>query len=133
MQHYLLNITLILLSVALNSSAQLLIKYAMSDKKHGVGPVSPLSLAQKLPEMAFNLWLWGAVAVYGVSFVLWSMVLSRVQVSFAFPFLALSFVIVVAAGHFLFGETFSWVRVVGVAFIVVGIVIIGFGGAPKGA
>ncbi|MDR1818053.1 MAG: EamA family transporter [Puniceicoccales bacterium] len=126
------NLLLILLSVVLNSSAQLLIKYAMSSPG-GVGRTSPTvaSLGEKLPKMLASPPLYGAVAAYGLSFLLWTMVLSRVPVSTAFPFLSLSFILVSIAGWFLFDERMSTVSAAGIALIVLGIILLGLGYASR--
>jgi multidrug transporter EmrE-like cation transporter len=45
------------------------------------------------------------------------MALSRVDLSFAYPFLSISYILVLIAGYFVFGETVNASRMVGVALI----------------
>jgi len=45
------------------------------------------------------------------------MALSRVDLSFAYPFLSISYVLVMIAGYFWFGESVNLTRVLGVALI----------------
>jgi multidrug transporter EmrE-like cation transporter len=46
--------------------------------------------------------------------------LSRVELSFAYPFLSVSYVLVLAAGYFWFEETVTVSRITGVALICIG-------------
>lgn len=71
--------------------------------------------------------IWVALALYGVGFVLWSFALQRLALSYAYPMLAASFLLVPVAGHLLFGEQLSMARVAGIALIVVGVVLVGRG------
>ena len=61
------------------------------------------------------------VACYMVSLVVWIMGLSRVPVSVAYPMLSLGYVINAVAAHYLFGETVSATRWLGIGFIVLGV------------
>ena len=51
-------------------------------------------------------------------------VLSRVQLSFAYPFLSLAYVMVGAYAYFVFGEDMSALRIAGFALIVGGTILI---------
>jgi multidrug transporter EmrE-like cation transporter len=53
----------------------------------------------------------------------WIAALSKFELSFAYPFMSLSFVLVFALSWYFFGETFTWAKVVGLALIVAGVTI----------
>ena len=118
-----MNVPLILLSVCLNCAAQLLMKKGMAK----IGEESIGYLLKNLPLFFGNVWLWLAVGVYGLSFVLWLAVLSKTPVSVAFPFLSVGYVVVVVCGHFLFGEAVSPVQIAGLILICGGVVLISRG------
>jgi len=59
-----------------------------------------------------------------VSFVAWLLVLSRVQVSFAYPMLSLGYVVNAVASYYLFQEPLSPVRIAGIFVIVLGTYLI---------
>jgi len=63
-------------------------------------------------------------AVYGVSTLLWLLALSRVPLSFAFPFISLSYVAIVLAAKFLFHEQLDRNRLAGSALIVIGVLLV---------
>jgi multidrug transporter EmrE-like cation transporter len=118
MENRMKNILLILLSVSLNAAAQILMRWGMLR----VGEVSlGASLVTALPRMIGNIFLWLAMASYGVSIITWMIVLSRVEVSFAYAFLSLGFVLVTVIGYFFFYEHVTPIRVMGIALICAGV------------
>jgi len=115
------NILLILTSVSLNAGAQLLMRKGMLR----VGEVkSGYSLIKLLPQMITNIFLWLSLISYGISIVTWMMVLSRVEVSFAYAFLSLGFIFVTVLGYLLFNEHITFIRIIGIAFICIGVIFV---------
>ena len=84
---------------------------------------NPLSL---ILSIITNVWVLMAAPLYTASFILWMYILSKLNLSFAYPFLALSFVLVPLVSLFVFGENISTLRWAGIFVIFSGIVIIGF-------
>ena len=64
---------------------------------------------------------WAGLVVYGFSAVCWLWVLSRAQLSFAYPILSLTFPIVVGASAILFSELILPMRWLGVGMIALGV------------
>ena len=105
--------------VLLNAGAQLLLKA-------GTNALGVISLTRE------NWWdvLWkmgtqghfvAGVACYMVSLLVWIMGLSRVPVSVAYPMLSLGYLINAVAAFYLFGETVTVARWLGIGFIIVGV------------
>jgi multidrug transporter EmrE-like cation transporter len=112
MQKY---IPLILAVVTTNAMSQILLKHGMNTiGKFDFGGGSLLNM---LPVVALNPYVIGGLAVLVFSMGLHLMALSRVELSFAYPFLSVSYVLVLIAGHFLFGEGINASRIMGVALI----------------
>jgi drug/metabolite transporter (DMT)-like permease len=65
-----------------------------------------------------------AFAIYGSATVLWVYVLRHMPLSQAYPFMALSFVLVPLASLLFFGETLGLRYWIGAALIVAGMVVI---------
>ena len=61
--------------------------------------------------------------LYGISLVIWIYILPKTELSYAYPFLAISFIIVLIGGYFL-GEHINAYRIVGVFCIIIGILFI---------
>ncbi len=115
-----MNIVMILASVLLNALAQLLIRKGMLC----IGEVGVTSLFANLGVMITNAWLWGAMLSYAVSILLWMAVLSRVEVSFAYPFLSIGYIVAAVVGYAVFNEHLSATRIAGIIVICLGVILI---------
>lgn len=114
------NILMILGSVLLNAVAQLLIRKGMLE----VGAVGVNNIMQNLGPMLANIWLWGAMLSYAVSILMWMSVLSKVEVSYAYPFLSVGYIVAAVAGYALFNEHLSITRIAGIVVICIGVILI---------
>lgn len=64
-----------------------------------------------------------AMTLYGTTTLAWIWVLSRVELGKVYPIMALAFVLVPIASYFLFQERYSLTYIIGIFFIVGGILI----------
>lgn len=103
-------ILLILSSVFLNCGAQLLIRKGMLQ----VGEMPVSSIFQNAGALITNVWLWLAMLCYGVSILLWMSVLSKAEVSFAYPFLSVGYVLSAVLGYVFFSESITATRIAGI-------------------
>jgi drug/metabolite transporter (DMT)-like permease len=115
-------IALILFSVTLAAVAQLTLK-------HGMDQVTARSGALRLGfdslrEVAATPAVWAGLALFGLSAIVWLAVLSRTSLSFAYPFASLTYVLILLADRFVLEQEVPALRYAGVAFIVVGIVLV---------
>ncbi len=76
-----------------------------------------------MPQALLNGWLITALALYGGATLLWVYILRTTPLSVAYPFAALSFIIVPIAAWAFFGEVLSWRYGLGMALIFGGIVL----------
>ena len=115
-------IPLILFTVVTNALAQILLKQGMN----GVGAfaLSPDGIAATLPKIAFSPFVFGGLLLFVVSMSSHIAVLSRVDVSFAFPFLSLAYAIVAIYAHTFLGEEISFIRALGITAIILGTILI---------
>lgn len=118
-----MNTILILLSVLLNVSGQLMMRKGMLQ----IGEVGTSNLMESIGPMLANWWLWGAVSCYLASVLLWFIVLSRTEVSYAYMFNALGYVAVAVGGYCFFQENISPMRIVGILVICIGVIIMARG------
>lgn len=114
------NIIMILSSVLLNAVAQLLIRKGMLS----IGIVGVNNFLQNIGAMATNVWLWGAMISYAVSILLWMSVLSKVEVSFAYPFLSIGYIFAAVVSYAIFNENLSPTRILGIIVICIGVFLI---------
>jgi drug/metabolite transporter (DMT)-like permease len=111
-------IALILLSVALGVTGQMFLKQGVSAE----GPITGLNRAL-LTTMFRPLVLLGIFS-YGLSSISWLVVLSRTELSFAYPMIALGYVLVFFLSWWFFDERVTWVRIMGLFIICFGVVLV---------
>ena len=111
---------IILGSVALNALAQVLLRKAMLE----VGAMNFESPWHYLLTVALEPWLIAGMTCYAVSIVIWLIVLSKAEVSVAYPFLSIGYVIAAAMGFLFLGENVTLSRAFGIALICGGLVFI---------
>ncbi|ESQ87602.1 EamA family transporter [Asticcacaulis benevestitus] len=67
---------------------------------------------------------WCLVGVEGGSLVLWMLILARIDLARAFPLTALSYILIIAVGHFVYNERVSPIECVGSLLILAGILLL---------
>ena len=114
---------LILLSISLSAIAQVLFKFGMSSVavRQALAVGSPVQAAIAVFLSAGVL---GGLSLYGIGTMLWLGVLSRTEVSQAYPFVGLGFVLTALIGYFLFGDALGPLRIAGIALVMAGIFLI---------
>ncbi len=111
--------------VLLNTGAQLLLKAGTNSL--GVITLTRDGWADTLARMATQPHFIAGVAIYVASLLVWVLGLSRVPVSVAYPMLSLGYVLNAIAAHYLFGESVTVVRWLGIGFIVLGVWLVARG------
>jgi drug/metabolite transporter (DMT)-like permease len=119
-----LSITLILFTVATNAAAQIMLKKGMLSFGSLSAPNGVGGLVGTVFSVVFNPWVFAGLSLFVVSMASHLIVLSRVQLSFAYPFLSLAYVIVAAYAFFIFGEDVGAARIAGIALIMAGTIFI---------
>ena len=110
---------LIMLGVMLNAAAQLFLKEGMRRIGHFEfiwANIVPIGFM-----VAGNLFVLAGLTCYVVSVGVWLLVLSRVEVSFAYPLLSVGYIVNAVAGYYLFQENLSLTRITGILIICVGV------------
>ncbi len=115
-------IPLILFVVLTNFFSQILLKKGMTDI--GKFDLSGGGLWSVAGTVATNWAIIAGIFVMVVSMASHLVVLSRVDISYAYPFLGLSFVLVALYGHFYLDEAVTMWRAAGVLLIVSGVALI---------
>ena len=113
---------LILVDVALNVTGQLSLKYGMS--KIGNFSLSLSTLPPVFIKAATNLHVLFGLLCYGLGFMVWLIVLSKAEVSYAYPLISLGYVLTAILAWFLFGEALNENRLVGIVVICLGVFLI---------
>ena len=111
-----------LLSVLLNAAAQLFLKAGTNI----VGTVSfgDANTLNTLVQIARVPWFWAGFACYGISLFTWIATLSRLPVSVAYPLVSIGYVVNALAAWWLFGESLTMQKIIGVGFIIIGVILV---------
>jgi|SRR5450631_1661912 drug/metabolite transporter (DMT)-like permease len=116
-------IAIALLCVALTAAAQISLKLGVSS-----APLRALLASSNastfISRALFATPVLVGLALYGVSTVLWLLVLARSDVSFAYPFVSLGFVLTASYGSIALHESMGPARLTGIALIAVGVVFV---------
>lgn len=115
-----MTIIIALLSIACGSLAQLFLK-------KGIAHVN-LDVQRGIPQIVAdcicngNLWL--GILLYGVSLLFWLYVLSKMELSRAYPMVSLGYVFTLFLGYTVLGEDITTYKVLDVLFIVIGVIFL---------
>src|SRR5687767_7026434 len=96
---------LILLSVIINTAAQILLKQGMNYIGHFDFSIATLSAL--ILKIAINPFIIAGMACYVGSVFVWLLVLSRVPVSYAYPMVSLGYITTCIAAALIFNETLT--------------------------
>ncbi len=113
---------LIMLGVMLNAGAQLLLKEGM--RRIGFFEFAWANVVPVGLQVAVNPFVLAGIFAYVVSVGVWLLVLSRVEVSFAYPLLSVGYIVNAVAGYYLFQENLSLTRITGILIIIAGVYLV---------
>lgn len=109
-------------SVSLNATAQIALRKTMLAL--GSLPLAASDLIAFIAAVLLNLWFLLGMGCYAVSIGLWLVVLSKLEVSAAYPLLSIGYVITAVIGFFFMDESVGILRVSGLGLICTGLVLI---------
>lgn len=118
---------LLLTASALTVIGEILLKLGVNAVGERVGA---FSLDPTVLWATFTDWrvILGFVLVFGGA-LFWLGVISRVNLSFAYPLLALNYVLILVPSRLLLNEAITPTKIVGAVIVVIGVVVITWGAA----
>jgi multidrug transporter EmrE-like cation transporter len=113
---------LIIISIVLSVSAQILLKNGMSSQSVtqalSSGPIdSILSIVTNISVLA-------GLSAYVASVGFWLIVLSKMDVSKAYPFVGLGFILTMLFAYVFLNEPITVLKLVGTSFVFIGIILV---------
>ena len=117
-----LTFSLLMLGVLLNAAAQLLLKAGtnrIGEFAFSIDNVVPIGI-----KVATNPPILAGLTCYVVSVGVWIMALSRVPVSIPYPMLSVGYIVNAVAAWWLFGESLTMQKLIGIGFIIVGVFLV---------
>lgn len=113
-----------LFSIVLGATGQFLFRLGMLD----YGTVTLTGIWGQLGSIIFTPAIFIGFSCFGVSSILWLVVISRWELSYAYPLVALGYVIAIFYGTFLLRETLTLPKIAGSVLILAGISVLGLWG-----
>lgn len=110
--------TIIFIPILMSAIAQIILKLGLGDLTVKSSPINFLLKALTSPGVVLGL------IIYGLGAMLWLIVLSREDVSFAFPLVSLAYVIAIILSAIVLKENVTLPRIIGSLIIIIGIFII---------
>jgi multidrug transporter EmrE-like cation transporter len=120
----LVSIALVLVSVGFAVAGQITLKSAMNHIGE-IGASEVRAVGDTVTRAAREPRLWAGLALFGISSLFWMVVLSRVPLSVAYPFVGISYILIVLLSRFILHEQVPILRWIGVLVVATGIAIIG--------
>lgn len=115
---------LVFASVTLSAFAQTSFKVGVERAQ----TAADAAIAVKAIAMLFSPLVLLGLALYGVGTLLWLFALRQLDLSLAYPFVAMSFVMVAGSGILFLGEPVQPSRLIGLGLIVLGLLVMARGG-----
>ena len=115
------NLLMIVLTVCLNTTGQFLMKAGVN--KGGAISITS-NFFSSFGRAVMSWYVIAGFGMYAISAVLWIVILSRAELSWAFPLVSLSYVITALIAPALLNETFSYQRLIGTLVICLGVFLV---------
>ncbi len=116
-------LAVILFAVTLSACAQLALK--LGAVNYQMQSALQTGIMEALIAAALSPLIWLGLVIYGLSMAMWIWILSRVDLSVAYPFVGISFLITMVFGMFLLDENVTPLRIMGTVLIMAGCALIG--------
>lgn len=117
-----LTLAFIIVSVSLSVAAQILLKRGMSSEP--IQQAMTATVTDLIWSIASNIYVILGLGAYVSSAAIWLMVLAKVDVSKAYPFVGLGFIGTMLFAYWFLNEPLTLNKIVGTAFIFFGVVLI---------
>jgi multidrug transporter EmrE-like cation transporter len=108
-------------TLLLGVCGQLLMKWQVG--KSGAFPEATADKVKFIFGLLLNPWILASVGAAFLAMLFWMAALTKLDLSVAYPFTSLSFVLVLFLSAALFGEPLTLAKIIGMALIVAGIAI----------
>jgi multidrug transporter EmrE-like cation transporter len=102
--------------------SQAVIRWQVSQA--GALPVDLVGKVQFVAQLFLNPWVLSSIVATLFAGISWMLTMSRFEISYAYPWVSLNFVLMLLLGVLLFEESLSFAKVLGTLLVVAGIVVI---------
>ena len=102
--------------------SQVVMRWQVS--RAGIIPIDFMGKAHFIGHLFLNPWIISSIIATLFAGISWMMAMTRFEISYAYPWVSLNFVLILLLGSILFGEIFTTTKVLGTLLIISGILVI---------
>lgn len=114
------NFILLLVSVAFGATGQFLFKVGMQS----YGQVSAVGAFRHLTSIIITPQVFSGFVLFGLSSVLWLSVISKSQLSYAYPMVSMGYVLTLIMSRVFLNEQVGFYKIIGTILIISGVLFI---------
>lgn len=115
----------IILTVIFTIYSQLIMRWQVI--LAGPLPITTPERISYIIGLLLNPWVLSGIVATFLAGVSWIITMTKFEISYAYPFVSLNYVLVLIAGFTLFNESISITKIAGSAFVILGVIIISKG------
>lgn len=116
--------TIVYALIAINTTLTVLGQFILKVGVNKIGDFSNFTLTSFIFKIFTSPYILGGLSIFGFAVIAWMALLSRVDLSFAYPTLALGYIAIFLISYFFLGETMNIYRILGMILIIGGIFFI---------
>lgn len=105
--------------------SQLVMRWQVSQA--GALPIDLIGKMQFIAQLFTNPWILVSILATLFAGISWMLAMSRFEISYAYPWIGLNFVLMMLFGALLFGEPINFEKFLGTAFVIAGVILIAQG------
>lgn len=116
-----MHIIYIMITIVLTVYGQLIVKWQVN--LAGVFPAAPWDKMVFLGKIMINPWVISSMVAALLASFAWIAALTQLPLSYAYPFMGLTFVLVLLLSATFFQESMTWMKIAGVVLIMAGVTL----------
>ncbi len=109
-----ISVVALALSIFFMAVSQLLFKHGMTSGSGGKSGIAALFRWPVVTGISLNV----------IAAICWLLAIARLELSYAFPFLSLNYLIVPLLARLIFGESLGRKRVLGILIVTIGVIVV---------
>lgn len=115
----------IIMTVVMTVYSQLIMRWQV--EAAGPLPLDGYGKFSYILSLLLNPWVISGILATFLAGVSWMLVMTKFEISYAYPFISLNYILVLVAGFVLFHESVSLPKLIGSALVILGIIVIAKG------
>ena len=117
----------IFLTLIFTAFGQLILKWRLTSVGFELPSAGLLAQVEMIVRLLIDPYVFSGLAAAFIASLTWMAALSKFELSFAYPFMALNFILVPILGMYFLGESLSFRSIFGLALIFFGVVVVAKG------